>query len=298
MAIAYLSHAEAILFNIGDSDIFIKLITLARTVGPDYFPPNCNMIGGELLDINWKSYQTKTTKDLMAEADVFGLVFLRYLSTIKVIPLINIIESSFNVPVAVLDVKDYSKHLSQVGNRDATFISEAFRPYLEQYDEQKIRTDLDFFDSEFNIQKAGKIPAVSYPWITVLHGVKHVLSLFFYEIGKLLVIKVRQRYSYKYTLVPYKHTLLHNTSNLEYLFTVGANTEVQAHVPLIQGFLLCPTRSNFPPFKYAKQRAQPSLSLSNTRLLCRLILKHSCLSPVQAALSSYISWSALGRSQE
>ena len=234
----------------------------------------------------------------MVKADVFGIFFLGDLSAIKGSPLNNTIVSSLNVPMDVFSMKYLSKHLGQGGNKDATFISEAFRPYLEQYDEQKIRTDLDFFDSEFNIQKAGKIPAVSYPWITVLHGVKHVLSLFFYEIGKLLVIKVRQRYSYKYTLVPYKHTLLHNTSNLEYLFTVGANTEVQALVPLIQGFLLCPTRSNFPPFKYAKQRAQPSLSLSNTRLLCRLILKHSCLSPVQAALSSYISWSALGRSQE
>ena len=91
MAIAYLSHAEAILFNIGDSDIFIKLITLARTVGPDYFPPNCKIICGELLDLNWKSYQTKTTKDMMAEADFFVLVFVRDLVTIKGRPLINII---------------------------------------------------------------------------------------------------------------------------------------------------------------------------------------------------------------
>ena len=67
MAIADLSHAEDIPFNIGDSGRFRKVTTLARTVGPDYFPPNCNMIGGELLDINWKSYQTKTTKNLMDE---------------------------------------------------------------------------------------------------------------------------------------------------------------------------------------------------------------------------------------
>ena len=76
MAIADLSHDKAIIFNIGEGDRFRKVITLARTVGPDYFPPNRNMIGGELLDIYWKSYRTKTTKDLMAEADVFSLVFL------------------------------------------------------------------------------------------------------------------------------------------------------------------------------------------------------------------------------
>ena len=106
MAVADLYHAEAIPFNIRDSDRFRNAITLARTVGPDYCPPNCNIIGGELLDLNWKSYQTKTTKDLMDEADVFGPVFLRDSSTIKGRPLINIIASSFNVPVAVLGVKD------------------------------------------------------------------------------------------------------------------------------------------------------------------------------------------------
>ena len=76
MEITDLSHDDAIPFNIGDIDRFRNVIILTRTVGPDYFPPNRNIIGGELLDINWESYRTKTTNDLMAETDVFGLVFL------------------------------------------------------------------------------------------------------------------------------------------------------------------------------------------------------------------------------
>ena len=140
------------------------------------------MIGGDLLDIYWKSYRTKTTKDLMAEADVFSLVFLWELATIKVCPLINIIASSFNFPVDVLGVKYCSKHLAQGGNKDATFILEAFKPYLKQYDENKIRTGLRFFDSASNVHKAGQILSASYPRITVLHGAEHVLSLFFSDI--------------------------------------------------------------------------------------------------------------------
>ena len=46
---------------------------------------------------------------------------------------------------------------------------------------------------------------------------------------------MRQRYSYKYTLVPYKHTFLHNTNNLERLVSVGTNTEVQAHFHVFGG---------------------------------------------------------------
>ena len=182
MEITDLSHDEAILFNIGESDRFRKVITLARMVGPDYCPPNLNMIGGELLDLNWKSYRTKTTKYLMAEADVFGLIFLRDLSTIKGRSLINIIESSFNVPVAVLGMKYCSKHLAQGGKKYANFISEAFQLYLKKYDEKKSRTYLVLFDGASNVQKAVNILAVSYPQITVLHGAEHVLSLFFSNI--------------------------------------------------------------------------------------------------------------------
>ena len=132
MEITDLSHDDAIPFNIGDIDRFRNVIILTRTVGPDYFPPNRNMIGGDLLDLNWKIYRTKTTKDMMAKADVFGLVFLRDLARIKKFPLIKIIVSSFNVPEAILRVKYFLIHLVQGEKKDSNFILEAFKPYLEQ----------------------------------------------------------------------------------------------------------------------------------------------------------------------
>ena len=98
MAIVDLSQAEAISFNIVESDIFRKVITLDRTVGPDYCPLNRNMIVYELLDLNWKSHRTKITKDLMAETYIFGIVLIGYLTTIKGGPLISIIASSSKLP--------------------------------------------------------------------------------------------------------------------------------------------------------------------------------------------------------
>ena len=178
MAIANLSHAEYIPFNIVDIDIFRKVITLARKFGPDYCPPNRNMIGGELVDLNWKSYLTKTTKDMMDEADVFGLVFLGDLAMIKGRPLIKIVAYSFNVHVDVLGVKYLLKHLVHGVKKEATFIPEAFKPYLEKYDENKSCTDIVFFYGESNVQRVGQILDASYPRITVLHGSEHVVYIF------------------------------------------------------------------------------------------------------------------------
>ena len=172
------------------------------------------MIGGELLDLNWKSYQTKTTKDVIAEADIFCLVFLGDLATIKGSPIINIIESSFNIPVALLGVKYCPKNLGQGVKNNSTFISVVYKPYLKQYNEKKSRTSLVLFYDSSNIQNSGQILVASYPQITVLHRGKHVLSIFFSKISKFPVIRVRQCYSYKYALVPYKHTFLHYTYNL------------------------------------------------------------------------------------
>ena len=71
------------------------------------------MIGGDLLDLNWKSCRTKTTKDLIAEADVFGIYLREDMATIKGRPLINIIVSSFNVPVNVLGVENCKTNWSR-----------------------------------------------------------------------------------------------------------------------------------------------------------------------------------------
>ena len=93
MSTVDLSRTKAIPINIGKSKIFRKLINLARMVGPNYCPPNFNMIDGNILVLNWKSYLTKITKYLMTYVDVFVLVLIGDLEMIKGSPLLNIIAS-------------------------------------------------------------------------------------------------------------------------------------------------------------------------------------------------------------
>ena len=65
-----------------------------------------------------------------------------------------------------------------------------FLPLLERLDRLKERTDIAFFDGGSNVQLAGRIMQAVYPQITVVHGLKHLLSLVFEDIAKIEVVKV------------------------------------------------------------------------------------------------------------
>ena len=44
--------------------------------------------------------------------------------------------------------------------------------------------DLLLFDGATNVQKAGQIMAARYPWLTVIHGADHAISLVFGDLFK------------------------------------------------------------------------------------------------------------------
>ena len=63
------------------------------------------------------------------EADIFGLSFLGDGVTISRFPLLNIIASTKNIPVDVLEIFDCQGHLSEGNLKDATFICIFFESY-------------------------------------------------------------------------------------------------------------------------------------------------------------------------
>ena len=49
------------------------------------------------------------------ESDVFGLLFIGDGATVSIIPLLNILVSGENLPVAVLELVDFQGHLAYDG---------------------------------------------------------------------------------------------------------------------------------------------------------------------------------------
>jgi len=152
---------------------------LARNVSLKYQPPGRNQVSTNLLDMNYDAYMEKNICLLEKEADVYGVAFFGDGATIQKMPFLNILCSGIHIPAACLEIVDCTKHLEAGSKKDAKYIANLFLPFIDKFEKKIPNTvDLALFDGAANVQKAGEVLAALYPWISVLHGAEHVMSLF------------------------------------------------------------------------------------------------------------------------
>ena len=71
------------------------------------------------------------------EAQIFGLLFLGYGATILRCPLLNILASAKNTPVAVSEIVDYQVHLADGHKKYGIFICNRFLNHMREIDPGK-----------------------------------------------------------------------------------------------------------------------------------------------------------------
>ena len=74
---------------------------MSRNVLKTYIPPNRKLVSKELLDVIHEQNMKRNLATIKKEADIFGLLFLGDGSTILRCPLLNILASAKNIPVAI-----------------------------------------------------------------------------------------------------------------------------------------------------------------------------------------------------
>ena len=75
---------------------------MARNVSKTCIPPNRKLISKELLDVIHEQKTKNNLAMIKKEAEIFGLLFLGDSATISIFPLLNILASGKNIPVAIL----------------------------------------------------------------------------------------------------------------------------------------------------------------------------------------------------
>ena len=91
------------------------------------------------------------------ESEIFGLLFLGYGATISRVPLLNILVSGNNLPVAVLELVDLQGHLADGGIKNRIFICNIFLDQFKRIDPHKSITDVIMFYGASNVQLAGEL---------------------------------------------------------------------------------------------------------------------------------------------
>ena len=122
------------------------------------------------------------------ESGIFGFLFRGDGATISRVPLLDILVSGKNIPVAVLELVDCQGHLAYCGTKNATFLCNRFLDHFNRIDPHKSIIDVIMFDGASNVQLAGELLKILYPKIAVMRGVVHTVSLFFDDFSKIPVV--------------------------------------------------------------------------------------------------------------
>ena len=125
---------------------FVCVLILAKIVDRGFVPPERNKVSGPIMDIIYQQVQVRGKTSLLSEASLFGLACLGDGATVKRMPLINILLSSSNNPTAVLEIKDFSKHMSEGGNKYKPYIADIFINHLRVHGNMNQIVDLLFSD--------------------------------------------------------------------------------------------------------------------------------------------------------
>ena len=163
------------------------MLELARTVSKCYQPPNIKLISKDILDVIHDQKMESNLSLIKKYSDIFLLLFLGDGATISRIPLMDILVSGNNLPVAVLELFDFQGHLSDGGEKDGTFICNIFLEHMRKIGPHKSITDVAMFDGDSNVQLAGELLKIHYPNISVMCGVEHTVALFFNDFSKIPV---------------------------------------------------------------------------------------------------------------
>ena len=85
------------------------------------------------------------------------MLFLGDGATISRVPLLNILVSGKNLPVAILELVDFQGHLADDGTNNTIFICNRFIDHFKIIDPHKSIIDVIMFDGASNVQLAGEL---------------------------------------------------------------------------------------------------------------------------------------------
>ena len=93
------------------------------------------------MNLNFQVTSNKSISKLLQDAEVFGLGWLGDGATIKQMPLLNILVLCVSAPPTVVSIVDCTKHISDGGQKNATYMIEKFQRKVNEINTDKLLSD-------------------------------------------------------------------------------------------------------------------------------------------------------------
>ena len=189
VAIGSLIFNNGLPFRTCESKEMADIIIKAKTIPRDYKVPSREKIRGPILDACYNTMRDRQTKELLLEADVFGLSASGDGATVKKKPLMNAIVHGTHHPVAVREIFDCTGHIEGGDTKNSKFISDKMKGVMDGLDPTKELFDLVNFDGATVVQVAGEILEIDRPNLMSMLCCLHGGNTCFSDIGKLDFMK-------------------------------------------------------------------------------------------------------------
>jgi hypothetical protein len=131
VAIADFIHSHCLPFSLAGDLKLIRIIEEAINLGLLYMPPDRHDIGEKYLDALYVTHWKEQMKTLLSEDHIFGVTVFGEGTTIKTLPLVNVLAAFGNSDFALLEIANCTAHLAKGGKNDAEYISKIIMPLIQ-----------------------------------------------------------------------------------------------------------------------------------------------------------------------
>ena len=172
-SIAMFCNSNALPFRTTECMFFRQMIASARYVSKDYKCPNRDQMCGPLLQMCYDVNRQSDNKELMRDAEIFGLSCQGDGATIRHCPLLNFLVSGVHLPVAVRKITDCQEWVAKGNKKDGTFIANEFTEVMTDLDPGKHLFDLCIMDGASVCKLSQELLKIEFPRLSCITGADH-----------------------------------------------------------------------------------------------------------------------------
>ena len=182
VAFSRMIYCLGLSFGFGDHQLVKDTFDAYKRASRNVPLPNRKSVSGENLNLCHGTLVSHTLDQLRTDAELGKISIISDGATIKKKPLTGILAAGLHTKPTLLEIADATHHLCKGNKKDASYIRDKIVPWIERLGPRNVAQVC--VDGASDVQAAGRLLQVPYPWIDVNWGAEHVVGCWFSDVSK------------------------------------------------------------------------------------------------------------------